>query len=112
VRLPLDSAPTPHWSDAMSSRLAVSLTGHAAIGHLKLNHLVQGREIVIEGVEPAEAEQLGPVLRAAIESANRICDVDPVVEDPRNMAQAQADDLARSVAAGAGLDPTPVSRTS
>ena len=101
VRLSLDSAPTPRWSDAMSARLAASLTGHAAIGHLKLDHLVQGSDIVIEGVEPGEAEQLGPVLRAAIEAANGACDCDPIIEQPRNMPQERADELARSVEAGA-----------
>jgi hypothetical protein len=101
VRLPLDSAPTPRWSDAMSARLAASLCGHAAIGHLKLDHLVQGSDIVIEGVESGEAEHLGPVLRAAIEAANGACDCDPVLELPRNMPQARADELARAVEAGA-----------
>jgi hypothetical protein len=101
IRVPLDTAPTPRWSDAMAARLATSLSGHAAVGHLKLNQLVQGGDIVIEGVEPAEAEQLGPVLLEAIEAANRICDGDAIAEEPRNMAQAQADDVARSVDAGA-----------
>jgi hypothetical protein len=100
VRLPLESAPTRRWSDAMSARLATSLTGHAAVGHLRLNQLVQGSDIVIEGVEPAEAEQLGPALRAAIEAANRACDHDPAAGDPPNMAQVQADDVARDVEAG------------
>src|SRR6478672_8590858 len=83
VRVPLDSAPTPRWSDAMSARLVASLTGHAAVGHLRLDHVVQGTDIVLEGVEAAEAEQLGPVLRASIEAANRLCDAEPVVEQPR-----------------------------
>jgi hypothetical protein len=100
VRLPLESAPTPRWSDAMSARLAASLTGHAAVGHLKLDHLVQGNEIVIDGVEPAEAEQLGPVLCDAIEAANRVCEGEPAAGKPSNMPQARADDLARSVQAG------------
>jgi len=84
----------------MCARLATSLTGHAAIGHLKLDHLVQGSDIVIEGVESGEAEHLGPVLRAAIEAANGACDCDPVLELPRNMPQARADELARAVEAG------------
>ncbi len=87
----------------MSSRLAASLTGHAAVGHLRLDHVVQGSDIVLEGVEPAEAEQLGPVLRASIEAANRVCDAEPAVEEPRNMPQIQADELARHVDAGARL---------
>ena len=45
VRLPLDSPPTPRWSDAMSARLVTSLTGHAAVGHLKLDRLVQGFDL-------------------------------------------------------------------
>jgi hypothetical protein len=103
VRLPLDSAPTPRWSDAMAANLVASLTGHAAVGHLKLDQAVQGCDIVLEGVEPAEAEQLGPVLRTAIDAANRICDCDPAIAEPPNMPQAQADEVARGVDAGARL---------
>jgi hypothetical protein len=103
VRVPLDSAPTPRWSGAMSARLVASLTGHVAVGHLKLDHVVQGSDIVLEGVEPAEAEQLGPALLASIEAANRICDAELAVEEPRNMPQIQADELARSVDAGARM---------
>jgi hypothetical protein len=102
VRLPLECAPTPRWSDALAARLATALTGHAAIGHLRLNHLVQGSEIVLEGVESAEAEALGPVLRYAIAAANHACE-DGRGDGPAaagNMDQGEADRLARAVEAG------------
>ena len=102
VRLPLDRAPTPRWSEVLAARLAASLTGHPAVGHLRLNHLVQGSEIVLEGVEPAEAEHLGPVLREAISAANRGCSdsAHKGGDEARNMEQREADRLARTVEVG------------
>jgi hypothetical protein len=102
VRLPLDGAPTPRWSAALTARLAVALTGHPAVGHLRLNHLVQADEIVLDGVEAAEADLLGPVLREAIAEANRTCggDPSPAVEVAGTIEQQEADRLARTVEAG------------
>lgn len=103
VRVPLDAPPTPRWSSVLTAHLATALTGHRAVGHLRLNRLVQGHEIVLEGVEEAEAERLGPALREAIAAANRACcaDDDDAAERPCNMAQQEADRLARTVEAGA-----------
>ena len=102
VRLPLDRAPTPRWSEVLTARLAASLTGHPAVGHLRLSHLVQGSEIVLEGVEPAEAEQLGPVLREAISAANAACGdgAREAADETHNMEQQEADRLARTVEVG------------
>jgi hypothetical protein len=102
VRLPLDGPPTPRWSDALTARLATALTGHPAVGHLRLNRLVQGNEIVLDGVEAAEADVLGPVLREAIAAANRTCGGDqrPAIEAAANIEQHEADRLARTVEAG------------
>lgn len=99
VRVPLDSAPSPRWSRAFGAHLATALTGHPAVGYLKLNNLVQGSVVVLEGVEPAEAEVLGPAIRDAIAAANRACvgDADP---GPRNMPQCEADRVARTVDVG------------
>jgi hypothetical protein len=102
VRVPLDSPPSARWSTALTAQLAVALTGHPAVGHLRLNGVVQGAELVLEGVETPEAGLLGPVLRNAIEAANRAC----VSEDERqpgraNMDPARAEEIARAVSSSA-----------
>src|SRR4051812_35270123 len=94
IPLPPDSPPSGRWSDMLSSHLANSLTGHAAIGHLRLNHLVQGSVIVLEGVEEPEAEVLGPAMREAIDAANQATVDDPPPPEPGNMDQREADRLA------------------
>jgi hypothetical protein len=96
IRVPLTGAPTARWSRALGSHLATGLTGHPAVGHLRLNELVQGSAIVIEGVEPAEAELLGPALRDAVAAANHACDEDPPPAPP-NMPQQEADRVAQVV---------------
>jgi hypothetical protein len=103
VRLPLDCPPTRRWSEALTAHLAVSLTGHPAVGHLRLDHLVQGADIVLEGVEPAEAEQLGPVLRDAMSAADRACGDDAQDGQQWNMEQQEADRVAGTVEAGARI---------
>jgi hypothetical protein len=99
VRVSLDTAPTPRWSQALTVHLASGLTGHPAVGHMRLDHLVQGADIVLEGVEGREAQLLGPVLRGAVEAANRACGEDP---RPRrlNMELARAEEVASAVQAG------------
>ena len=99
IRVPLDSPPSTRWSDVLSGHLANSLTGHAAVGHLRLNHLVQGSMIVLEGVEAAEAEVLGPAVREAIDAANQASEHEPHTDAPGNMDQRQADHLAEVVTA-------------
>jgi hypothetical protein len=102
VRVPLDSPPSPRWSKSLAAHLAADLTGHPAVGHLRLDAVVQGADIVLEGVEPAEAELLGPVLRDAIETANACCasDDDATAGQP-NMDAGQAQAVARTVVEGA-----------
>jgi hypothetical protein len=98
VRLPLDAAPTPRWSQALSAHLHTGLLGHPAVGHLGLDRVVQGTDIVLDGVEVAEAALLGPVLRGAIDAANRACaGSDGDGEGARNMDRAQAEAVARAV---------------
>src|SRR3954453_1071252 len=102
VRLPLEGAPTAGWSEALAAHIASPGTGHPAVGHLRLNHLVHGSEIVLEGVEPAEADALGPVLRDAIAAANCACEdgTRGGAAAVGNMEQREADRLAQAVAAG------------
>jgi hypothetical protein len=76
VRVPLSGAPSPRWSRALGAQLANALTGHAAVGHLHLDQLVQGSDVVLEGVEADEAPALGPCLERAVEAANACVDAD------------------------------------
>jgi hypothetical protein len=99
IRIPLESPPSPRWSQVLGAHLANSLTGHPAVGHLRLNQLVQGSVIVLEGVEEAEAEVLGPALREAIDAANVTMMNDPSTPEPGNMDQGEADRLAKLVSA-------------
>jgi len=102
VFIPLGAAPSPRWSQALTVHLADELTGHPGVGHLRLNNVVQGKDIVLEGVEASEAELLGPALRRAIDAANRACAKPGGNDGTRpNMDQAEADRLARSVGSGA-----------
>jgi hypothetical protein len=97
VRIPLDTPPSPRWSNALASALMTRLAGHPAVGHLHLDNVVQGAEIVLDGVEPREAELLGPVLLEAIEAANRVCPDATEQTGPPNMDQAEAEKVARAV---------------
>ena len=96
VRIPLSGTPSPRWSRVFTARLSTALTGHPAVGHLDLDGLVQGADIVLEGVEAAEAGRIGPVLSGAIEAANRDSQHGEEVarEEPRNMGQDEADAIA------------------
>src|SRR3712207_4520296 len=65
VRIPLTGTPSPRWSRVLTARLGTSLVGHPAVGHLELEGIVQGADIVLEGVEAAEANRIGPALTTA-----------------------------------------------
>jgi hypothetical protein len=97
VRLPLDSPPSPRWSEAFSARLMRELVGCPAVAHLRLDHVVQGADIVLDGVEDTQATALGAALRAAVEGANGACDRDEAPES-QNMDPALAETVARRVA--------------
>lgn len=97
VRIPLDTPPSPRWSNALAGALMRGLAGHPAVGHLHLDNVVQGMEIVLEGVEPREAELLGPVLLEAIETANSVCPDATEQAGPPNMDPAEAAEVARAV---------------
>ena len=62
-----DSAPVPGQVGGME------LTGHAAIGHVRLNELVQGHEIVLEGVESDEAPNLANAVERAVDATHQAC---------------------------------------
>jgi hypothetical protein len=100
VRVPLDAPPSPRWSRVLSARLVAGLTGHPAVGHLRLDGIVQGADIVLEGVEEREAPLLGPVLADAVDEANRASEHDGDVARPLNMDWPKAEEVARAVTAG------------
>ena len=67
LRLPLSGAPSLRWSRDLSARLTAEVTGHPNVGHLALNEVVQGHEIVLEGVESGEAERLAAAVERAVD---------------------------------------------
>ena len=59
------------WSRLMCGHLAAALVGHGPVGHLHVDDIVQGAEIVLDGVEDGEATRLGHAVREAVGAANR-----------------------------------------
>jgi hypothetical protein len=100
VRVPLSGTPSPEWSKLMTAHLTASLVSHGPVGHLCLGEAVQGAEIVLEGVEDAEAPRLGQALREAVDAANRA--VERVGSPPArgNMDRAHADRVAAALDLG------------
>ena len=96
VRVPLTGTPGPHWSRAFSAYLMRDLAGHGHIGHLHLDHVVQGGDLVLDGVEETEAPALGACLLRAVEAANGACENDGAPH-PANMTVGEADAIARRV---------------
>ena len=76
VRVPLSGCPSSRWSHDLRARLTNELVGHPAVGHLQLNDLVQGDQIVLEGVEEREAPLLSDALGRAIDATNAACAAD------------------------------------
>ena len=98
VRVPLSGSPSARWSQALSAHLVNALTGHAAVGHLRLNNIVHGDHIVLDGVEAAEAPELGNVLERAIYAANDTCARADARNPTRaNVARAEASAIADQV---------------
>jgi hypothetical protein len=98
VRVPLSGTPSARWARVVSSRLMSDLTGHRGVGHMHFNHIVQGSEIVLDGVEEPEADCLGEALGRAIEAANEACrrfDMEP--PPPGNVSQEVAERIASKV---------------
>jgi hypothetical protein len=95
IRVPLSGTPSPRWAEALQTHLTAALAGHSHVGHLRLNRLVQGATVVIEGVELEEAERLGPALESAVADANRTAGPHPdAVTGGPNMPQERADEIA------------------
>ncbi len=96
VRVPLSGTPSPRWSRALGAHLANELTGHAAVGHLRLDDVVQGSDVVLEGVEEREAPALGDCLLRAVTAANACLQTDEP-PPPTNMPRELADRIAMQV---------------
>jgi hypothetical protein len=100
VRLRLSGCPSGRWSTALSANLYRELLGHAAVGHLLLDDIVQGDEIVLEGVEESEALTLAGTLRRAVHDTNKTLarEASPTT----NVTQGEAEAIARQVDSGRG----------
>src|SRR4051794_15334572 len=97
VRIPLSGCPSRRWSRDLSARLSNELVGHPAIGHLRLNDIVQGDHIVLDGVEEREAPLLSDALARAVMATNAECTTDG--PDPAaNVSQPRADAIASTIA--------------
>jgi hypothetical protein len=97
VRLPLSGCPSSRWSHDLRARLTNELMGHPAVGHLHLNDLVQGDELVLEGVEEREAPLLWEALRRALDATNAACAAD--TSTSTNVPLPVADAIAHKVMA-------------
>src|SRR4051794_32165388 len=97
VRVPLSGTPSARWSHVLCAHMTTELVGHPAVGHLHMRDIVQGSEIVLEGVEEPEADRLGAIVARSVKAANaasRRTD-----EQPRatNCRQEEAERIARRV---------------
>ena len=99
VRVRLSGCPSIGWSHALRARMAGELVGQSAMGYLKLNELVQGDELVLEGVEARAVQDLASTLRRAIDATNK-AHTERTAE-PANVAQEEADAIARDLGSGA-----------
>ena len=97
VHVPLSGCPSRRWSQAFTGRLATELVGHAAVGHLRIdvNEIVQGDQIVLEGVESSEATALAQPLQRAVDGANHSATTEPDRE--RNVTPLEADAIASQI---------------
>lgn len=98
VRVRLSGCPSGRWSRDMSARLANQLVGHATVGHLRLNEIVQGDQIVLDGVERSEAPALAVAIRRAVDATNQ-CHIRERSASG-NVSQAEADLIAHQIALG------------
>ena len=92
----LSGGPSRAWCYTFAGRLVSELTGHGP-GHLRvnINDIVQGDQIVLEGVERSEASALAGPLHRAIEAANQAVGAEP--NRTQNMSQRAADAVAGQI---------------
>jgi hypothetical protein len=97
IRVPLSGTPSSDWSLRFRAALTAGLQGHGGASQLKLNRIVQGGELVIEGVTDAEAPALGEAVRAAVAAANAGMARAERPPRPCNMPQDRADGIAEAL---------------
>jgi hypothetical protein len=73
------------------------LAGRPAVGHLRLNEIVRGQEIVLEGVESDEASHIAGAVERAVHAANTDCTGTEDADRSENVSQSEADSVARDV---------------
>jgi hypothetical protein len=86
------------WSSALSANLYREFIGHAAVGHLRLDQIMQGDEIVLDGVEESEAPTLAGTLRRAVDATNKT--LTRHIHPTADVAQEEADGIARQINRG------------
>jgi hypothetical protein len=96
VRFALSGSPSPRWSRDLRARLTAQLAGRPAVGHLRLNDVVQGSEIVLDGVESAEAPNIAGAVERAVDAANADC---ADADQSGNVRQPEATAIAHQVRA-------------
>jgi hypothetical protein len=99
VRIPLSGCPSARWSRNLSARLTNELVGHEAVGHLRLNDVVQGDQLVLEGVEAGEAAALAQALQRAVTATNEACPEE--AQRTSRVARREAQSIADDVSPGA-----------
>ena len=97
VRIPLSGSPSRRWSRDLSARLTAEFTGRAAVGHLRLNDVVQGQEIVLDGVESGEAPNIAGAVERAVDATNLACPDRPDDSKHDQSPEVPADAIARTV---------------
>jgi hypothetical protein len=96
VRVRLSGCPSRRWSRDVIARLGNELVGHASVGYLRLNEIVQGDQIILEGVEGNEAPALADALRRAVDATNQTSTIEQ--SSTANVSQEEADAIADQIA--------------
>ena len=98
VRVQLSGCPSRRWSNNMGARLTTELLGHPGAAHLHVNvdELIQGDEIVLDGVEDRDTPGLASALQRAVDAANRANSNE--ADRVPNVTQGEADAVASHVA--------------
>jgi hypothetical protein len=97
VRVQLSGRPSRRWTRDLGARLTRELVAHPGTAHLRVNvdELVQGDEIVLDGVEDREARALADAVHRAVDAANR-ANADETAGSP-NVSQGEADEVASHI---------------
>jgi hypothetical protein len=105
VRVQVSGYPSRRWSRDLGARLTTELAGHPSAAHLRVNvdDLVQGNEIVLDGVEDYDAAGLADALRRAVDGANHACAEEP--DRAPNVTQGEADAVASHMPLGESRQP-------